>query len=118
MSNSKILKNLEKDPLIYNINHPQFDGVITLLDDQHSVNHQLKQICFFPVQSSTSTLLVDTFFTKNKHRFYKALVYDDEDTIDLLTLEPIELTDPALLDLCENIIHTQPLLLKNHPLFF
>lgn len=115
MSNSKMLKNLKKDPLIYNINHPQFDGVITLLDDQHSVNHQLKQICFFPYQSSTSTLLVDTFFTKNKYRFYKVLV-QDEDKIDLLTLEPIELTDQSLLDLCENIIKTQPLLLKNHQL--
>lgn len=114
MSNEKILKNLKKDPLIYNINHPQFDGVITLLDDQHSINHQLNQIYFFT--SKPSTLLIDTFFTKNKHRFYKALVYDDEDTIDLLTLEPIEITDPALLDLCENIIHTQPLLLKNHQL--
>lgn len=115
MSNSKMLKNLKKDPLIYNINYPQFDLVITLLDDQHSVNHQLKQICFFPVSDQSSTLLVDTFFTKNKHRFYKVLV-NDEDQIDLLTLEPIELTDPALLDLCENIIHTQPLLLKNHQL--
>lgn len=113
MSNEKILKNLKKDPLIYNINHPQFDGVITLLDDQHSINNQLKQLRFFT--SKPLRILVDIFFTKNKHRFYKALV-NDKDQIDLLTLEPIEITDPALLDLCENIIHTQPLLLKNHQL--
>lgn len=113
MSNSKMLKNLKKDPLIYNINHPQFDGVITLLDDQHSINHQLNQIYFFT--SKPLRILVDTFFTKSHHRFYKALV-NDEDQIDLSTLEPIELTDPSLLDLCENIIKTQPLLLKNHQL--
>lgn len=113
MSNSKMLKNLKKDPLIYNINHPQFDGVITLLDDQHSINHQLNQIYFFT--DKLLIVLVDTFFTKNKHRFYKVLI-EDEDQIDLLTLEPIELTDQSLLDLCENIIHTQPLLLKNHQL--